>query len=452
MLGLGEPVPSSGAAAPPPASTTVLPQLDETSEDGPVFRATLGDLEKGVLAFRKKVKHLLRSFTHYVDSNKAAEDLSSEVLDSMRGLNILLPATTYLEHAITSLDEARAEYLNQLETLVIQPLKAMYDNDLAHIDEKKKVFDKESAEYYGYQEKYLAMDKEKMKKKAPDNTKDKDKKFQQRRAKFNLLRFDYLTFMEELNTKKQQELLYHVSSFAEKQNRYHHKCARALDTLKPQLDELTYYSTSSWADIGSWIKDRQTIRKNMEVSNHAAAEAMAAKQSQPEVDSKYKGIRDLDLTVDTSQRPSTETKEGFLFAQSSKGNWKQVWCVLADGWFQESSSWKVDPNNSKPSKRVDLRFCTAKEAFKSERRFCFEIISPNSRRLYQASSAEDVKTWLTVIQRAIESSLEHPTPVSAQGNHRSGPDKEWVGLFFFFFHFVSFFALSSPFSISCAAS
>jgi len=125
MLGLGEPVPSSGAAAPPPASTTVLPQLDETSEDGPVFRATLGDLEKGVLAFRKKVKHLLRSFTHYVDSNKAAEDLSSEVLDSMRGLNILLPATTYLEHAITSLDEARAEYLNQLETLVIQPLKAM---------------------------------------------------------------------------------------------------------------------------------------------------------------------------------------------------------------------------------------------------------------------------------------------------------------------------------------
>ena len=419
-----------------PASAPVLPQLDEANEDGPVFRATLGDLEKGVLLFRKKVKHILRAATAYVETNKEADDLSFDLLESMRGLNILLPATTYLEQAFSALKDARADYLNQLESLVLQPLKGMYENDLLLVDDKKKLFDKESAEYYVYQEKYLAMDKEKMKKKKEENT--KDKKFMQKRANFNLHRFDYLTFMEELNTKKQQELLYHVSSFAEKQYRYHQKCLKSLDTLKPQLTELTYYSTCSWADISSWIKDRQNIRKNIEVSNNAAAEAIDEKPVVlPENVSKYKGIRDLDLTVDTSQRSNTDFKEGFLFAQSIKGNWKQVWCVLADGWFQESATWKMDAG-SKPPKRNDLRFCAAKEAPKSERRFCFEIISPQSKRVYQASSEEDVKTWLAVIQRAVETSLELPTPIATESNRRTGPNKEWVLSFFCFVLFCFF--------------
>lgn len=429
MLGNDAPNPvplsssSSSSSSSPTVPAAVLPLLDEGSEDGPVFRATLNDLEKGVLNFRKKVKHILRATTSYVDANRGSDDAALELLESMRGLNILLPATTYLEQAINAMNAVKADYLNQLENLVLQPLKGMYENDLLPVDDRKKVFDKESSEYYVYQEKYLAMDKEKVKRKNDNNA--KDKKFQQKRATFNLNRFDYLTFMEELNTKKQQELLYHVSNLAEKQHRYHLRCFKSLELLKPQLDELTYYSTRSWADISSWIKDRQNIRKNIEVSQNAAAVAIDEKPVMPENASKYKGIRDLDLTVDTSQRPSTEVKEGYLFTQSSKGNWKQVWCVLADGWFQESATWKID-TNSKPPKRIDLRFCAAKEALKAERRFCFEIISPNSKRLYQASSAEDVKTWLAVIQRAVESSLELPTPIVTESNRRNGPDKDWV--------------------------
>jgi len=410
-----------------PAAEVNLPQVDETSEDGPVFRATLNDLEKNVHGLKKKLKQILRCANVYLETFKTASLVEDDFLQSMKGLNSLVPATTYLEQALGSIKVAREDYLHQLETLLLLPLKSMYENDLAQIDEKKKKFDKESSEYYGYQEKYLAMDKEKIKKKNSQagNT-DKDKKYQQKSASFNLLRFDYLTYMEELNTKKQQELLYHVSSFAEKQHRYFGKCSKSLEVLKPQLDELSHISTSSWSEISNWIKDRQNMRKNLEVStNEALDKSPIEKASLTEKESKYRGIRDLDFTVDTSAKPTTEVKEGFLFTQNKQGNWKQVWCVLADGWFLEYPSWKIDAN-SKPPKKVDIRTCTPKVAFKAERRFCFELITPASKKIYQASSEEDLKTWLFVIQKAIETSLEqYPNPHHSNLNSHS-PDPTWL--------------------------
>lgn len=77
--------------------------------------------------------------------------------------------------------------------------------------------------------------------------------------------------------------------------------------------------------------------------------------------------------------------------------------MLSGGQLHEYSHWKsqlqthIDP--------INLRFATAREARSAERRFCFEVITPQFRRVYQATSQEEMQSWVITINNAIESLL-----------------------------------------------
>jgi Arf-GAP/SH3 domain/ANK repeat/PH domain-containing protein len=70
----------------------------------------------------------------------------------------------------------------------------------------------------------------------------------------------------------------------------------------------------------------------------------------------------------------------------------------------EYSNWKqrldlhMDP--------IDLRMASVREARNAERRFCFEIITPQFKRVYQATSEEDLNSWISAINNALQSAME----------------------------------------------
>lgn len=76
---------------------------------------------------------------------------------------------------------------------------------------------------------------------------------------------------------------------------------------------------------------------------------------------------------------------------------------MSGGQLHEYSNWKkqleshIDP--------INLRFATVREARTVERRFCFEVITPQIRRIYQATSQEEAQNWIRTIQNSIESLL-----------------------------------------------
>ena len=77
---------------------------------------------------------------------------------------------------------------------------------------------------------------------------------------------------------------------------------------------------------------------------------------------------------------------------------------MAGGQLCEYSNWKKQfATHNEP---INLRFATVREARGTERRFCFEVVTPQYRRIYQATSAEDMSSWMTVISNAIESLLK----------------------------------------------
>lgn len=55
---------------------------------------------------------------------------------------------------------------------------------------------------------------------------------------------------------------------------------------------------------------------------------------------------------------------------------------------------------------IDLRMASVREARNAERRFCFEVITPHFKRIYQATSEEDMSNWITAINNALQSAVE----------------------------------------------
>lgn len=77
---------------------------------------------------------------------------------------------------------------------------------------------------------------------------------------------------------------------------------------------------------------------------------------------------------------------------------------MDQGKLSEYSNWKqkldlhMDP--------IDLRMASVREARNQERRFCFEVITPSSKRVYQATSEEDMNNWIVSINNALQSAME----------------------------------------------
>ncbi|CAG8662469.1 13640_t:CDS:2, partial [Dentiscutata heterogama] len=244
--------------------------------------------------------------------------------------------------------------------------------------------------------------------------------------------------------RKDQEILYHLTNFAEKQFVFYQQTAMSIQNLKPGLDKLAVDVAEATKEIHLMRKEREERRRALETraitgspftnesfnegenSNNCngsvstdntidnAENHSTHNGSQNTIQNKFKGIRDLEQQGTESASIAGRRKEGFLFATSratqhgtvdpiAKNNWHKYWCVLAGGQLCEYSNWKKQlETHNEP---INLRFATVREARGADRRFCFEVITPQYRRIYQAVSAEDMNSWIAVISNAIESIL-----------------------------------------------
>jgi len=55
---------------------------------------------------------------------------------------------------------------------------------------------------------------------------------------------------------------------------------------------------------------------------------------------------------------------------------------------------------------IDLRMASVREARNADRRFCFEVITPQYKRVYQAPSEDDLHNWMNAINNALQSAVE----------------------------------------------
>ncbi|KAI9839605.1 MAG: hypothetical protein M1819_002231 [Sarea resinae] len=458
-------------------------------DDGPLFRATMKALEQKTGSMRARMKKVLKKAEAVQSSQVECNAAMAGFMEALReasasNAHAVRPALDHYFEKIAKeiLQYEKANTIN-LQKLIIEPLSKLYYIDIKQAEAKKKDFEDESRDYYSYLSRYLGQRQDSLKEK---KRAESDSKYQSKRRNFELKRFDYSSFMQDLHGgRKEQEVLSHLTKFADAQARSFLATSKKVEEMVPQLEALSHEvkeadkeyqfqrtereekrrtlekSTTTYVEPesttaptvpsvnipnanGSYISDAEFAR--LEVIGSAVKSApnstsattpsshpslgtsvptdpFTSPSSQPSVgvvQNKFRGIRDLEekdySSVSSSEQSGgQQRKEGLLWALSRPGShadpkglnkqaWHKFWIVLDQGKLSEYSNWKQRLDlHMEP---IDLRMASVREARNTERRFCLEVITPQFKRVYQATSEEDMTNWINAINNALQSAVE----------------------------------------------
>ncbi|CAO3614031.1 unnamed protein product [Cunninghamella echinulata] len=310
-----------------------------------------------------------------------------------------------------------------MQLLLVDPLSKLYELDLKVADTKRRQFEEESKEYYAFLTKYMGIQKNST---SVSDTRLAETKYLFKKRRFDLVRFDYYFFLVDLHGgKKEQEVLFHLLSYHQKEHAFYKTMANNLDQYQSGLDDLGSIMAEISKSQQQISKDRIEKRKWLESKytddittdiNELPSSSTSSDPTNSTSDDfdKFQGIRDLEQQDRKYNDLTERRKEGFLFSTSKplKPNsfdvpsgiaWHKYWCVLSGGKLHEYSNWKkLLESHIEP---INLRFATVREARNADRRFSFEVITPQLRRIYQATSQDEMLSWINTIQNAIESLL-----------------------------------------------
>lgn len=248
-------------------------------EDGPLFRATMKALELKTGNMRTRMKKVLRKAeaaqVAQVECNAAVSAFMEALREaSASNANAIQPA---LEHYFEKIASQILQYEKQntvhLQKLIIDPLSKIYNIDIKQAEAKKKDFEDESKDYYAYVSRYLGQRQDSLKEKKRNES---DSKYQIKRRNFELKRFDYSSFMQDLHGgRKEQEVLSQLTRYAETQSKSYLSTAKKVGEMTPQLEVLIHEVREADKEYKIQRTEREEKRRNLEMNTKTYVEPEA---------------------------------------------------------------------------------------------------------------------------------------------------------------------------------
>lgn len=378
-------------------------------EDGPLFRATLEDLEIKESILKQEFKKILKLGNSFLENSYKTLKSSQELINALGEVTVDRNLQSLLKETQEIISIGQEKFLQQFQTLVVNHLSNLYDTKLKPFDVQKKDFHQAMQDYYSYQSKYLAKSDEKAKKNGKI-----DAKFNYKTKSFELKKFDYILLLKQITGSEMElQISFALTNFLKKRFSLYQDLNSKFIEKRVMLESLAKEGAENTKVIYSQKKEFEERRKILEQlkseSNMEFYEDSPLSGAFPDIPP---GPGDGPLSeggTTTTVRSRLRKKEGFLLVTIPNPSithfqgWKKVWCVVSNDNLHEYADWKKKMENYQI---FPLKLTTVKEAKYSDRRFCFEIISPNfGRRIYQAMGDEDMRAWILVIQAAIENQL-----------------------------------------------
>lgn len=239
-------------------------------EDGPLFRATMKALEQKTGNMRVRMKKVLRKAEAAQQAQVACNDSIVAFMAALReasssNANAVRPAIDhYFEKIAREILRYEQQNTIDLQKLIIDPISKLYNYDIKQAESKKKDFEEESRDYYAYVSRYLGQRQDSLKEK---KRVESDSKYQSKRRNFELKRFDYSSFMQDLHGgRKEQEVLSHLTKYADTQARSYLATAKKIEEMVPQLEALTYEVNQADKEYNFQRTEREEKRRNLEKS------------------------------------------------------------------------------------------------------------------------------------------------------------------------------------------
>ena len=250
------------------------------ADDGPVFRATIKALESKTGSVRQRMKKVLKKAEAAKDSQILCNASITAFMEALReasssNANAVQPALDhYFEKIAKEILRYERQNAEHLQRLIIDPLSRIYGNEIKQADSKKKDFEDESRDYYAYVSRYLGQRQDSLKEK---KRAESDSKYENKRKTFELKRFDYSSFMQDLHGgRKDQEVLSQLTKYADAQAAGYLSTAKKIEAMLPQLEALSHEVKEADKQYDLFRTGREERRRTLERSNKIYVDAEGA--------------------------------------------------------------------------------------------------------------------------------------------------------------------------------
>jgi Arf-GAP/SH3 domain/ANK repeat/PH domain-containing protein len=240
------------------------------AEDSPLFRATMKALEQKTGNMRQRMKKVLKKAEAAHLAQIECNDAISGFMEALRetsssNANAVQPA---LDHYFDKIAREILAYEKQntvnLQRVFIDPMTKLYNLDIKQAEAKKRDFEEESKDYYAYVSRYLGQRQDSLKAKKRTES---DSKYQTKRRNFELKRFDYSSFMQDLHGgRKEQEVLSYLTKYADAQTKSYLAAAKKIEQMLPQFEALNAEVQEADKEFQYQRTEREEKRRNLEKS------------------------------------------------------------------------------------------------------------------------------------------------------------------------------------------
>ncbi|XP_068960277.1 arf-GAP with coiled-coil, ANK repeat and PH domain-containing protein 1 [Petaurus breviceps papuanus] len=190
---------------------------------------------------------------------------------------------------------------------------------------------------------------------------------------------------------------------------------------KKKFDIMEFVSWGNRA-LGRWRWDRKGTDRLHKLVLESAREKRDMEQRH--VLLKEQELSGEEPEPGLKEGPGGLVMEGHLFKRASNAfkTWSRRWFTIQNNQLVYQKKYK-DPMTVVVD---DLRLCTVKLCPDSERRFCFEVVSPSKSCLLQADSEQLLQLWVSAVQSSIATAFSQAQ--EERGSLDQGPSHSASGL------------------------
>ncbi|XP_046563022.1 arf-GAP with coiled-coil, ANK repeat and PH domain-containing protein 2-like isoform X5 [Haliotis rubra] len=367
----------------------------ECLKDSPKFRASLEEAESDIEALEARLERLVKLCTTMIDTGKNFNNATGGFITGVRDLasyfhddnlvsddSKVSASLNRFAHAMSEMLKYFTILMDQAHRSVCKNLNNFIKNDIKKAKETKKHFEKISDDM----DNALLRNSQALKSK-PQECEESHNTLTAMRSCFAHTSLDYVFQINVLHSKKRFEVLDTMLSFMHAQNTFFHQG----DDLFSDLEKYMKDVATQVEELSSKAK---VERKEMEERH-----TLVQKMTEPR-DERVKSTFYADeIPENSAQQEESDKMEGYLFKRTT--NAFRTWVRR---WFRIETRQLVYRKRSKDSQTVmeeDLRLCSIKPVVDTDRRFCFEVLSPTRSHVLQADSDSQCLLWINSIQCSI---------------------------------------------------
>ncbi|XP_058063366.1 arf-GAP with coiled-coil, ANK repeat and PH domain-containing protein 2 [Anopheles bellator] len=407
----------------------------ECLKDSPSFRLRLEQEENEIEHLETRLEKIIKACNAAVDSGKEyirnQSTFATSLWDLQRHFQDDKNSTNALAQLIQLLQEMNKYHttlLDQANRTVLKNLTSFLKRDIREVKEYRQIFAKvsESLDAAVYRNSQVSRNR-------PADVIEAENLLSATKSCFNHTALDYVNYITLLQNRKRHEILATLLSYLQACSTYFHQGSDLCEdygTFFKGLDD----------EIGTMRNEYAVLDKQMQ-NRHTCVSERAGDLGERNVEGEREGGGDTCIGAQSSVvavaevglsngRESVSSRlpsymEGYLFKRTSNAfkTWNRRWfCMCDNQLFYRKRTGEELPTVMEE----DLRLCTVRPLADSDRRFCFEVISPTKSHILQADSETMMVAWIKALQKGIDSAIQHNSPFSndMRGRERGGQSGE----------------------------